>query len=101
MPARRNSVTEPAGGASASPAKPAEKRRQPSPAAAPKPRKVRWNILILMGFGYLAVLTYLVVLILSGIDATAAFDTVKELLIALVSGTIAIAKDVLNADLER
>ena len=69
--------------------------------AAPKRPKfpLRWNVLGLMFAGYLSVvLVYVGLIFFAGEDAPDAYGVVEAPLMALIGGSVAIAKDLLNAD---
>ena len=62
---------------------------------AKKPFQWRWNVLILVGGGYVAVL--LIFLFLTWqCNAETAFDAIQAALMALVGGSLAIAKDLID-----
>ena len=66
-------------------------------------RPFRTNIIAIIGLGYGTVLVGFLSLWLSAgqpsVDAaTAAYDAIKEPLMALIGGSLALAKDVLRAD---
>lgn len=61
-------------------------------------RPLRVNILLLVGYGYACVTIGFVALWMSGMDAAGAFDTVKDPLMTLVGGSLALAHQVLEAD---
>ena len=61
-------------------------------------RRFRPNILILMGFAYSTTLAGFVTLVYTGASPDAAYEAIKSPLMALIGGTIGVAKDVLKAD---
>ena len=62
--------------------------------------RVRWNVLALICMGYVAVLiVFGFVSFLSG--ATVAYETINSPLMALVGGSLAIAKDLVQLDAKR
>lgn len=61
--------------------------------------RVRWNVLILVGLGYISVLIVFVVLTLNNnFTAQDAFNIVDGPLMALIGGSLAISKDLINDD---
>jgi len=59
----------------------------------------RKNVLTLVGMGYGAVLVIFIALVFAvGKDTMSAFDIIAPPLMALVGGSIAISKDVVNLD---
>ena len=63
-------------------------------------RRIRWNVLILVGAGYVAVLAIFLMLVVDekGMDAAGAYEVVKGPLMALIGGSLALAKDLLRED---
>ncbi len=60
---------------------------------------LRSNVLLLVGLGYVSVLAVFFLLISSGgLTAGQAYDAVNGPLMALVGGSIALAKDLLRSD---
>ena len=58
---------------------------------------LRVNVLLLIGFGYATVLVgFVSICAVQG--ATEAYDAVKEPLMALIGGSLALSKDLLHAD---
>ena len=93
MAARRtHSITEPAGGASAPPA------RQPSKAQPAARPRVRPNIILLFAMGYLTVLVYVGALIYLGATPDTVIESVKEMIMALIVASVTMANSVLKAD---
>ena len=60
--------------------------------------RLRTNVLSLVGFGYLSVIIGFFSLWKGGLSANDAYDAVKEPLMALIGGSLALSKDVLRAD---
>ena len=63
--------------------------------------KIRPNVLILVGLGYLTVFAIFVIMVLNGekdvkIAISTAYDIVKGPLMALIGGSLAISKDLLD-----
>ena len=60
---------------------------------------LRKNVLILVGAGYVLVLFVFVMLILAGgMKVAEAYDIINGPVMALIGGSLAIAKDLINAD---
>lgn len=64
-------------------------------------KRVRWNVLVLFGMGYIAVgligwLTGSEIGAKGKVIVGLPFDNVKELLMILVTGTVAVAKDLIR-----
>ena len=89
------SVTQPAEELPGGPLPPLDPRDNPAPV---KRRRIRWNILVLVGWGYTVCALAFVGMIYSGDTGTAAWDAIKEILSVLVGGSLALAKDVLKSD---
>ena len=66
-----------------------------------KPQTVQWrkNVLLLVGFGYALVLIVFITLI-AGTDMSVdgAYDIISGPVMALIGGSLAIAKDLIGAD---
>lgn len=61
--------------------------------------QIRWNVLLLVGMGYLVIAVLFGVLAASGtMDSQEAYEIVQAPLIALIGGSLAIAKDPVNPD---
>ncbi len=63
--------------------------------------KIRPNVLILVGLGYVTVFAIFVIMVLNGekdvkIAISTAYDIVKGPLMALIGGSLAISKDLLD-----
>ena len=62
-------------------------------------KKIRLNVLILVGCGYIAVVFMFTVMTFSeDMTAVTAYGVVEAPLMALIGGSLAIAKDVLSLD---
>ena len=61
-------------------------------------RPLRGNVLILVGLGYATITVGFATMIYSGGAPADVYDTIKEPLMALIGGSLALAKDVLGAD---
>ena len=60
---------------------------------------LRWNVLALMGAGYASVVTvYAGLIFFADEGAVDAYGVVEAPLMALIGGSVAIAKDLLTAD---
>ena len=60
-------------------------------------KNLRWNVLILVGAGYITLLIMFTVMAwMGGMDADEAYDIVKGPLMALIGGSLAISKDLLH-----
>ncbi len=60
--------------------------------------RLRTNVLSLVSFGYVSVIIGFCSLWKGGLAANDAYDAVKEPLMALIGGSLALSKDVLRAD---
>lgn len=60
--------------------------------------RLRGNVLILVGLGYLTITVGFVTMVYGGGSPAEVYDTIKEPLMALIGGSLALAKDVLGAD---
>ena len=60
---------------------------------------MRWNVLLLVGSGYITLLIMFAAMTLKGgMTAADAYEVVKGPLMALIGGSLAIAKDLLSLD---
>ena len=59
-------------------------------------KKIRPNVLALIGFGYGTILLIFLVLVKGDLTATVAYDVVKGPLMALIGGSLAVAKDLVE-----
>ena len=63
--------------------------------------RLRKNVIVLVGLGYFTVMVGFVAMLFGGLGAHDAYDSIKEPLMALIGGSLALSKDVLNADLDQ
>ena len=63
-----------------------------------KRQPLRINVLLLILMGYTAILTTFVVLACGTLTASQAYETVQAPLMALIGGTLAIAKDLVPSN---
>ena len=62
-------------------------------------RPIRWNVIVLIAFGYATVLTmFVIVAIAEGAPSAIGVDLIQASLMALIGGTLAIAKDLVGID---
>lgn len=62
-------------------------------------RPMRWNVLLLVGCGYIATLVVFVLLVIAGqMTGAEAYRIVQGPLMALIGGSLAVAKDLLQID---
>lgn len=62
-------------------------------------RPIRWNVLLLVGFGYAATLIVFVLLVAArGMAGNDAYQIVQGPLMTLIGGSLAVAKDLLQLD---
>ena len=60
---------------------------------------VRWNVLLLVGIAYASALTIFAFLVLRGnMPVDEAYDVIEGPFMALIGGSLAIAKDLVSAD---
>ena len=60
-------------------------------------KKIRPNVLVLVGSGYLAILAIFIAMVWGGdLDTPTAYDVVKGPLMALIGGSLAISKDLID-----
>lgn len=63
---------------------------------------LRWNVLILVGAGYISLLFIFGAMCWGGLTAEDAYEVVKSPLMALIGGSLAISKDLIPlADRQR
>lgn len=62
--------------------------------------KLRKNVIVLVGLGYATVMIGFLAMVFGGREAGDAYDSIKEPLMALIGGSLALSKDVLNADID-
>ena len=61
-------------------------------------RPLRVNILLLVGYGYACVAIGFIAMCMGGMETAVAYETVKDPLMALIGGSLALAHQVLKAD---
>lgn len=54
---------------------------------------MRWNVLLLIGAGYASLMLIFVALLVLGREGSEAYQVVKDPLMALLGGSLAISKD--------